>query len=480
VKWLLTLSMLNFLKKVYAHSPISVKRLYANVPFPVRMGRTYQKTRSLLRESERWSEAQLADYQREQLHRVLSHAYENVPYYRKVFDDLGLKPKDISEPEDLIKLPTLTRADIKQNYNALMARNVSSYSRHYLTTGGTTAEPLGFLMSNNAYFAEWAFIHNMWSRVGFDYQSVRLGVREFSYSGDKCWHHDPLYAELRVSTLAMTDTTLRKCMLEARHLGAYFIHGYPSGITVLARYIEQTQGSVPPFMAVFAGSEPMLPWQRELFERVFRCRVFTWYGQSEKVILAGECEESTHYHAYPQYGYMELVDKNGEVISKPGIIGELVGTGFLNYAMPFIRYRTGDYAQYVGEPCLCGRHCPLICKVQGRRKQDLFVGKEGQMIPGTAFYVTDWNLLRNVHEFQLEQNESGKVIIKVVPTAAFSEVDREGIVNAMASWAGDALDFEVMTVKSVERTRRGKVVFLLQNLNIPDWAKSFTGDIADE
>ena len=461
--------MLSFLKKAYEHSPMPIKRLYAAIPFPIRMGRVYRDARRFLRKSERWSEVQLTEYQSEQLCLLLRHAYENVPYYRKIFEERGLKPGDIRRPEDLIKLPTLTRADVKQNYDALVARNVPRYAMHYHPTGGTTGEPLGFLMSNSGYFTEWAFIHDMWSRVGFDYWCIRLALREFPF-GDKPWYYDPLYAELRISTLAMNDANLRECLLKAQRLRVDFIHGYPSAVTVLAHYVEQAQALIPQFRAVLAGSEPTFPWQRELFEQVFKSRIFTWYGHAEGVILAGECEKSPYYHSYPQYGYMELLDEHGALITQAGVVGELVGTGFMNYTMPFIRYRTGDYAQYVGESCSCGRNYPLICSIQGRRKQDLLVGKAGQMIPGTAFYVTDWNLLKNVREFQLEQSEQGKVIIKVVPAAAFSEADRVDLISAMTSWAGDALDFEVRTVESVKRTPRGKVEFLLQDLNIPDWA----------
>jgi len=417
----------------------------------------------------------LEDYQREQVYQLLCHAYDNVPYYRKIFHELGIRATDLSEPlEFLSTFPTLTREVVKRHQTDLLARSIPWYARHVLSSGGTTGEPLRFWAGNNVYGTEWAFIHDMWSRVGFTPGSIRIGVREFPAARKKRWEYDPLNKELAVSTAAINGPAVEDYFNQARRLRASFLHGYPSGIALLARYAEKSRKPVPELKAVLAGSEPTLPWQRELFERVFECPVLTWYGQSEKVILAGECEYSSHYHVYPQYGRMELLDERGTVITEPGIQGELVGTGFMNYAMPLIRYRTGDYAQYVNGRCACGRSYSLISDVEGRRKQHVFVAKDGRMIPATGtFHVWNWSMLENVREFQLEQNEAGKVLINVVPTGSLSELDKRNLLRAMRAWSGDALDFEVRDVSAVKRTARGKVEFLTQNLTVNERERHF-------
>ncbi|MGB4578863.1 MAG: phenylacetate--CoA ligase family protein, partial [Methanoculleus sp.] len=72
---------------------------------------TYMKTYALLRRSWRWSREEHAAYQAEALSHLLDHAYENVPYYRRIFDDRGLVPGDIRTPADLRLLPLLSRED---------------------------------------------------------------------------------------------------------------------------------------------------------------------------------------------------------------------------------------------------------------------------------------------------------------------------------------------------------------------------------
>jgi phenylacetate-CoA ligase len=96
-----------------------------------------------LQESQWWSKEQLEEYQLQQLSKLLQHAYENVPYYRRVFDERGFKPKDIPDFTDLQMLPYLTKEDVRTNFNDLIARNIPKEQMDYGTTGGSTAVPLG-------------------------------------------------------------------------------------------------------------------------------------------------------------------------------------------------------------------------------------------------------------------------------------------------------------------------------------------------
>src|SRR5690606_24049033 len=117
--------------------------------------------------------------------------------------------------------------------------------------------------------------------------------------------------------------------------------------------------------------------QRERIEAAFNTRVYSWYGHSERVVLAGECESSSSYHHFPDYGILEIIDDQGRLCTKEGERGEIVGTGLLNYCMPLIRYRTGDYATRLESYCACERHWNRFCDVEGHRKQEMIVTRNG-------------------------------------------------------------------------------------------------------
>ena len=73
----------------------SLKYAYGAIPFGIRYGKAFRETYAFLQESQWWSRERLEEYQLAQLGKLLDHAYENVPYYRRVFDERGLKPRDI-------------------------------------------------------------------------------------------------------------------------------------------------------------------------------------------------------------------------------------------------------------------------------------------------------------------------------------------------------------------------------------------------
>lgn len=134
---------------------------YGKIPLSIRYGKVFRETYQFLQQSQWWSREQLEEYQLEQLSKLLLHAYENVSYYRRVFDERGLKPKDIQDFKDLQQLPYLTKEIIQNNLPDLVARKYPTSKLQYVIIGGSTGIPLGFYHENGVSGAkEWAFVTN--------------------------------------------------------------------------------------------------------------------------------------------------------------------------------------------------------------------------------------------------------------------------------------------------------------------------------
>ena len=127
-----------------------LKYAYSAIPSPIRYGKVFRDTYAFLQQSQWWSKEQLEEYQLAQLSKLLQHAYENVLYYHRIFDERGLKPKDIQNFTDLQMLPYLTKEDVRTNFNDLIARNIPKEQMDYGTTGGSTAIPLGLYIGGTA------------------------------------------------------------------------------------------------------------------------------------------------------------------------------------------------------------------------------------------------------------------------------------------------------------------------------------------
>jgi phenylacetate-CoA ligase len=263
----------------------------------------------------------------------------------------------------------------------------------------------------------------------------------------------------------MSEDNLALYVQELRRLQPQFLYGYPSALTLLARFVaSHPEVKFPQVKALLCGSESVLDGQREFLERVLHTRFYSWYGMSEKVILAGECEKSTLYHAFPQYGVTEIRDDAGDLSSREGADGELVGTGFMNTAMPFIRYRLGDYARIEHDACnACGRPWTILGPVQGHRLQEMILGRNGAAISLTALNMHG-DVFAGVLRFQFRQVERGRATVVVVPSANFSEKHAERIRRAQMEKTGDEVEWRVELAKNIELTDRGKAILLVRRI----------------
>lgn len=137
----------------------------------------------------------------------------------------------------------------------------------------------------------------------------------------------------------------KEIIARIRDFQPVLLRSFPSIVAELAQaMLDLDEPPMDSLRGVSCSSEDLLPTQRAVIERAFGVRCFGFYGQSEGCVLAMECAASATYHLYPGYAFVEIVDEAGRPIHAPGEVGEVVGISLLNYAMPLIRYRTGDLA----------------------------------------------------------------------------------------------------------------------------------------
>jgi len=155
------------------------KIVYNNLGIPdfIRHNDIFWKTYNFLQISQWWTYDMLREYQFKQLKRLLYHAYENVPYYRKIFKERNIKPEDIKRIEDLSKLPILDKDTFRKHFKDFIARNINVKNIFLTHTSGTTGKPLQFYQTYDENIIEWAFICFQWSRVGYRPGEKRVEIR---------------------------------------------------------------------------------------------------------------------------------------------------------------------------------------------------------------------------------------------------------------------------------------------------------------
>ena len=440
------------------------------VPLPYLLGRRFRRTLARLREAERWPGERARQHQVEELRRVCGLAQRGTSFYRAAFAAAGFEPEDLRRVEDLRGLPTIDRQTVQDRLAEMCTVPPTAPGVDYVSTGGTGGAPLRFYIGAGRSAVEYAHLMAGWGRVGFrpgDTLAVFRG-RVVAEDGHGLRHeHDPLLRHHYYSNFHMTEADMARYLDHLRGIGPCFLHVYPSSAANLARFLRRAGRERPANVrGVIAESEIVYPEQRRLVEEVLGVRYFSGYGHTEKVLAAAECEQTADYHFWPTYGFVELLDEAGRPVTTPGQRGEIVGTGFINTVVPFIRYRTGDYATYVGDGCgRCGRAQVVLADIRGHRIQEVLVTRAGTHVSWTALNMHD-DTFERVLRFQFYQDTPGVARLRVVPGAGFGREDEERIRRRLGEKLTGQVDFALELVEAISGSALGKAIYVDQR--IPD------------
>jgi len=417
-----------------------------------------------LKKSEKWNKEQIAEYQLSEIKRIVKHAYENTKGYRKLYDDAGINPDSIKTIEDFQKLPFITREILRDNFEDF---STDIKDKEYITTGGSTGVPLGFYRDPVAFGKELASKAHQYYR-----RDWKEGVRQMVFRGLMISTPDhmeffPKFNELRCSTYHLIPEWMEVYWKRAIKYKPEWIRGYPSAIYLFAKFLKERNKPFPSLKGILCTSENLYDFQKELIEKVFKTRVFSHYGNFEMAVLAGFCEKEDTYHILPQYGYAELIDEKGKLITEPGKSGEIIGTSFITNATPFIRYKTKDIAILKGWGCpSCHRPYQIWESIEGR-VQDFILTSTGRHITKALITAMHDDTLDHIERFQFHQKEKGKVTFKFIPKDTCTE---EIIATMKKRWLnrlGDNdLEMEMEPVKKMFLTPRGKHRYIIQEMDI--------------
>jgi len=459
---------------IWQRTPRRVRRTLTpvvhRIPPKHLLGKRYRRWQAYLESIEHGSREELERQQLGQLRAICKLAYERSPYYRAHFERAGLHPDRIRAFDDLCCLPTIDRDTIARDGDAMLTTPADTPGVDRVSTAGTSGQPLSFCIGADRGDIEYAHLITSWQRCGYRLGDTMAVFRGGVVGADSTgMHHDydPLLRHHAYSVFHFSDAEMRRYVDHIVTLGPCYLHVYPSAVATLARYLRHAGIRAPGnIRGIIAESEIVYPDQRRLVEEVLGCRYFACYGHTEKVVAACECEHSSHYHVWPTYGHFELLDGDDRPIIEPGQRGEIVGTGFINKVMPFIRYRTGDYATYVGDRCdACGREHTVITDIEGHRVQEHLVARDGSQISWVSLNMHD-DTFDRVRQFQFAQSQPGAATLRIVPALGFSEADERRITQRLQTKLDGRIDVRIEPCDEIRLTSRGKSIYVDQQIDL--------------
>ena len=362
-----------------------LKHLYYYLPEDLKYGYRYKQTLRLLSESANWSEEKMLAYQMSKIKELLKYAYENVPYYARIFEENDFFPDNFQSIDDLTAIPFLTKTIVRERGEELISKKANKKHLIHNSTSGSTGEPAVFLCDlRETLSIEEAFVMNAWKRIGYERKGKMAVFRGNKITTDPdanvYWTFNVPTHKTIYSIYDLSPSTVTFYYENIIREQTQWIHAFPSAIVNFCIMIRQ-QGLLPieSVKGIFLSSETVYEQQADILQSVFvNAKLSYLYGHTEMACFAASCSESLYYHFQSEYGYTEFIPIDEENY-------EIVATGFNNHAMPIIRYRTGDVIRKE-DFCTCRCHSPYpVVKNIGGRSQNTIVTKSGHRIVETAF-----------------------------------------------------------------------------------------------
>jgi len=366
----------------------------------------------MIPEIELKSPKEIKQFQEGKLQELLSYLAKNSPYYKKMFSDTNIKPKDIKLLEDLTKLPVTTKDELYK-YNDDFICVEPSKLIDYVTTSGTTGKPVFFGLS--------------------DKDLDRLAYNEaISFACSKVSKEDVIQLMTTIDRRFLAGLAY---FLGARKLGAGIIRvgagipelqwdsifkfnpsyliAVPSFLLKLIEYAENNNIDVNScsVKGVICIGEPLKEQDfsdNSLSQKIkekWNIELYSTYASTEMSTAFAECEFQQGGHHHPELIIVEVLDEDNNPV-KDGEDGELVITTLGVEAMPLLRFKTGDVVRVHNEACKCGRNTLRLGPVIGRKKH--MIKYKGTTIYPPAMYnlLNDFSEIEN-YIIEIDKNDVG-------------------------------------------------------------------------
>lgn len=422
---------------------------------------------------------QVEAYQNRQVRRVIKHAYENVPYYRRLFDQHGIKPAQIQAVGDLASLPVTSRKDLQsQPDTEIVARGMRPQSLIARPTSGSAGEPL--------------IVRRTWAEERLLNAFRRRAMKEYGLRArDKVAYvtlkgtSEPRDYQLPLSALQVVGFH-RRTVIDSRLPTEEIVRclrsfrpevlvGYAGALARISAAMDETDRQAIRPRFVVAGAEMLTAQMRETIAATFEVPVYDMYGSHEFNLIAWQCKAGSAFHTCDDAVIVEVL-KNGKA-APAGVPGEVAVTSLHSFAMPFLRYRLGDIATAGADICNCGQPFSTIESIQGRTYVRF-------SLPGgrSVYSFELWAIIRAaaswVSVYQLTQEQLGAFVLQIVTRGKPVAGEPAALTEELRTALGPGVELKVQLVREIPADTTGKYRAFRTQLDSTD-AGTMAMEVAD-
>lgn len=334
-------------------------------------------------EKETLSRKEIEELQLVRLKKTVQHCMDS-PFYKKRFEENGLKPEDIKTLDDLERIPLTTKQDLRDTYPFGMASVSLDKCVRLHSSSGTTGNPTVILHTQRD-LDEWAnaVARCLWM-VGCRPDDVFQNTSGYGmFTGGLGFQYGA--ERLGMLTVPAGAGNTRRQIKFFTDFGTTVVHAIPSYAGRIFD-VMKAEGIDPrkdtKLRTLVIGAEPHSEDQRKRIEEMLGVKAYNSFGMSEMCGpgVAFECPEQNGMHIWEDYYIVEIIDPNTLESVPDGEYGELVLTTINREAMPLLRYRTRDLTRILSGECPCGRHHKRLDRMKGR-SDDMMIVKGVNIFP---------------------------------------------------------------------------------------------------
>lgn len=404
---------------------------------------------------DQWTYAELCHYRDERLREIILHAYNTVPYYNELFKKLALIPADVQSIEDLKNLPILTKDDVRVAGDAMLSSDFKKHKLIQQSTSGSTGASLQLYYTKEVLQEQFALWWKYRINLGLsmDMWCADFGSRTVVPVDQKkppFWRISTPLKQVKFSAFHGTEENFFQYYLEIKRRNLRWIHGYPTVITPFAAFLINNnldlRGQID---FVTTGGENLYDFQKDIMLKGFGVKAYSHYGLAECV--ANFSDDKDHNQIVDEdFAAVEFLE-NGDTF-------KIIGTSLGNYAMPLIRYDTGDLA-------FIDKHTePRMIKFIDGRNGEYILLKSGSKVGALSALFSD---TETIVEAQIRQKLDYNLEIKFVSSASSDKIqkDLELVKSKLRARVGGEIDFKFVQVSQIPRTKGGKLRYIISDFH---------------
>lgn len=395
-----------------------------------------------LQASERAKPADMEQRQGQQLAALLAYAGQHSPHYRKLLDWRTVRPDNVHAL--LRTLPPLKRADLQEGVEQVSGKTSPKHHgpTHLMQTSGSSGEPVKVQVTDAAMLVRSAVLLRsyLWHLTGFDQRVAHISAKVAKDDAARQGVHTPHWGSPffplyrtgdNVALNIQTDLARQLQWLVQTRPGVLVT--YPSNLQRLLE-LSAALGQRPNGLThVRVNGETVPDGLAEQLQKNWGARLSAVYSSEEMGVMAVDCPLGEGLHVMAESVLLEVLRDDGQPCA-PGEAGRVLVTDLHNFATPLIRYEIRDFAEISVSPCRCGRHLPLLRRVQGRYRNMLSLPDGRRYWPMLG--LRRFGEIAPIKQFQIVQRSLQEVDVRVATLRPLTPSEQTSVLNAVKQALG--------------------------------------------